>query len=157
MSDPFEPGAGCARVQGRMEELLDGGLDPLAAARDEGHLEACGGCARERAAWLSLLDAARAAGRPDPAELASALKGLEARLASAGRPRKPRARRLQLVSLATAAAALCALLALEQGGVTPHVDADLLGSLPVRFERPAPALPDWTSLIQGVLGGGGGR
>ena len=79
----------CERVQGRLEELLDGGLDPLAAARDEGHLEACAACARELRAWTALLDAARAAGRPDPEELAFALAGLDERLAVAGRPRRP--------------------------------------------------------------------
>ena len=150
--------APCQRVQGRLEELLDGGLDPLAAARDEGHLEACAACARELRAWTALLDAARAAGRPDPAELSYALAGLDATLASAGGPRRePAGRRLELVPLATAAAALCGLLALGFCGVASPADVDLFAGLSARLERPAPALPRWTSLLDGLLGRGGGR
>ncbi|HVS19492.1 MAG TPA: hypothetical protein VMT18_12880, partial [Planctomycetota bacterium] len=53
----------CARVRGRLDELLDGCLGPLEAARDAGHLEACAGCSAEReqrAAWMKELRASLA-------------------------------------------------------------------------------------------------
>lgn len=160
VAGPDEPGAGCARVQGRLEELLDGGLEPLAAARDAGHIEACAACAAERAAWLRLAAAAREAARPDPAELEQALSGLPARLEAglaSRRPPRPRARPLGLVSLATAAAALCALLALERGGAAPPADAELFARLAPRLAGVERALPDWRRLLAGALGGGGER
>ena len=155
---PAEPGAACARVQGRLEELLDGDLPALAAARDEGHLEACPACAKELAAWRRLAAAAREAARPDPADLAFALAGLPARLETRlPAPRRARRRPQGLVSLATAAAALCALFALERGGVAPPPDAELLGRLSPRLAGVERALPDWRGLLEGALGGGGAR
>ncbi|MEQ1894214.1 MAG: hypothetical protein ABL998_16860, partial [Planctomycetota bacterium] len=38
-----------------MPELVDGGLAPLAAALDQGHLEACAGCARAQTELLRTL------------------------------------------------------------------------------------------------------
>jgi anti-sigma factor RsiW len=152
-------GAGCARVRARLEELLDGGLDPLAAARDEGHLEACAACAAERAAWLRLWAAAREAARPDPAELDFALRDLPARLAERPVPRRPPRRRVELLPLATAAAARCALLALRQGGLAAPPGADLLARLPARPQATAWVVPGWARALDAALGEafGGGR
>ena len=150
--------AACGRVQGRLAELLDGGLAPLEAARDGGHLEVCPACGAERAVWLALVDGARRAGQADPAELACALAGLDARLAALVRPR-PAAPWLRgaLIPLATAAAALVALLALKLGGLRVPEDAGRLASLAPGLTPEVPALLDWSLILERHLGGGGRR
>jgi predicted anti-sigma-YlaC factor YlaD len=103
--------AACERVLGRLERLLDGELASLEAARDEGHLEACGACRAERDRQARVLDLLR-----EPrTDLEFALEGLGARLADARPPR--RALRLLRGSVPqavlTAAAGLLALVAIE--------------------------------------------
>ncbi|MEW6072518.1 MAG: zf-HC2 domain-containing protein [Planctomycetota bacterium] len=150
--------SGCDRVQGRLEPLLDGALDPLAAARDRGHLEACPACAAELARLERLLATIRAAAAPRAAELALARRGLAERIAAAAplRPRLRLASSPALRAVATAAAAILALLALElvgpgmgEVGTMPGWIGELLARAPV--ELPAPG-----DLLGDLWGGGNG-
>ena len=79
------PGVGCERVRGRLEELVDGGLAPLAEARDEGHLEACSACAAELERVQRLLGGLALS--DGPTDLDFALAGLDERLDAARGPR----------------------------------------------------------------------
>jgi anti-sigma factor RsiW len=139
----------CERVQGRLEELLDGGLAPLEAARDEGHLEVCCACAREAASWRALLSVARRAGRPTDAEVAQALLGMrlprpELSTPPRGSLRAPLAAAFPLLA---SAAALVALLALRTAEV-PLPGVGALGELALRGPLEVPQV-DWS----GILGG----
>jgi anti-sigma factor RsiW len=115
MNGNEEP-TGCARVRGRLDEYIDGGLDELSAARDGGHLEACAACALERERRILWLGKLQAALEPALAAQRHATAGLGARLAAARPPqslgplstRSPGVRRAAWA----AAAAACALLAL---------------------------------------------
>lgn len=107
--------ASCARVRGRLIELVDQDLDPLTAARDEGHLEACLPCRAERDELARVFQLARALDRPAPRELELARAALAERWAPpATRRPHPLAQRL-LQAGAAAAAAVLALAALELG------------------------------------------
>jgi hypothetical protein len=111
--------ASCARVRGRLERALDGGLAPLEAARDAGHLEVCAECARERDTWQLLFGRVRAelrAGDAPAAELTWAAEGLAARVAAARGPRA-RGRRRTAAAWLGAAAALLGLLAAGRAGL----------------------------------------
>lgn len=110
----------CRRVQGRLEELLDGALPPLEAARDEGHLEVCAACGAERALLEGVCGLVAEAGRPAADELERARAGLSGALAAAAAARaRPGRRALRLTrgrgvqAALTAAAGLLALLAIE--------------------------------------------
>lgn len=141
----------CRRVQGRLAELLDGGLDALESARDQGHLEACAACGAEREVWRELLAGVQGASRAPAAEVSWALEGLEPRLGAAlavGRRRRFRLLAGRgLVAVGTAAAAVLGLLALEAGGwgleevAAPTRTAELLPQ--VEF-----GLPDWADLFE---------
>ncbi|MAB81467.1 MAG: hypothetical protein CMJ89_19170 [Planctomycetes bacterium] len=115
MKDPDRtpPESGCERVRGRLEELLDGGLDPLEEARDQGHLEACCDCRRERESWESFLGLVRRAEVPGASAAGEVGRmqrrldeGLDRRFALEDRAR----RRVFWSSVATAAAALLVLV-----------------------------------------------
>jgi hypothetical protein len=108
----------CARVRARLDELQDGALAPLEAARDHGHLEACADCAREaraRADWLAHVQAElappRASQRDADARVAQAL-------AATALPRRRAATRRVATAalLAAAALALLTLLPALPGG-----------------------------------------
>lgn len=113
---PLPEPQSCARVRGRLIELLELDLDALAAARDEGHLEACAACRAERDQLASVFRVARALDQPSARELERARAGLSAYLSrAANKPRPhPLVRRL-LPASAAAAAAVLALAALELG------------------------------------------
>jgi len=145
------PPAACARVRGRLLELLDDALDALAAARDEGHLEACPSCAAERVRWERVL--AAAAGTR-PSDLAYAVEGLDRRLAAARSPQ--RVTRLELVrraarGLAAAAAVAALFLGLRwAAGRAPNVD-ELFRSAGVEVGRRMPSGAGWIPSLDGLL------
>jgi hypothetical protein len=114
--DPVQEPASCARVRERLAELLDDDLDPLAAARDAGHLEACAACCAERDELARLLRLASELEEPPAAELALARVQLSRQLSLAAAPRRAHPLALRLVQAsAAAAAAVLALAALELG------------------------------------------
>lgn len=152
---PREPSPACMRVRGRLERLMDGGLEPLATARDEGHIEACAGCAAEREQWEGFLGLLRRAERPAGTlggELQAVERGvverLEERVADEVRAR----RRALRGSLAVAAAALvCALGLFALAETTPGLPrSDEITRLEL-------GLPQWGELLAelGFLGGQG--
>ncbi|MEM7310582.1 MAG: zf-HC2 domain-containing protein [Planctomycetota bacterium] len=149
----------CRRLRGRLALLLDGGLSPVEAARDEGHLEACAGCRAEREAWERTTALAAEALGGAAGELAWALSGLDGRLEDAfAARRRSRLRRLAggaVASAATAAAALLALFVLRFGGLSldEHSALARLSPLPTLDLR----LPDWASLLGGTPLGEGDR
>ena len=111
MSRPQDPNPACQRVQDRLERLMDGGLEPLEAARDEGHLEACAACAAERESWEGFLGLLRRADAPSgtaAGEFRVAERGLVERIDERLQG-EARARRvgLQMSFAAAAAALLC--------------------------------------------------
>jgi anti-sigma factor RsiW len=107
LPDDARDGGACARVRGRLERLLDGGLAALEEARDLGHLEACGACRAERERWEAMLDDLRATA----AGLDFAVAGLDERLAAA-RARRAAPRFLRDARLPAAALSAACLLAL---------------------------------------------
>ena len=136
----------CERVRGRLDEALDGALAPLAAARDAGHVEACGACAAERERRARLLESARAALLASRGELELASQGLEARIA---RARAPAMRRLAawgrpMRAAAIAASAIVALFLLQGVSALDVSLGDLfassLRSAPLDF-LPRPSWP----------------
>lgn len=141
---------GCARVRDRIDRYLDGALGPVEAARDQGHLEACAECARERARCEALFAAIRAVSTPGADDLSFARNGLGDRLRAAPSTR-PRLRLLRgrvTRAVATAAAAIVALLALElvgsglaSFGSVPSWTGDLLEQ--TNFE-----LPGWSEVFR---------
>jgi hypothetical protein len=145
----------CARVAARLPELLDGGLGPLEAARDEGHLEVCAACAAERDAWRAFGRRARAAEAQAAAQgLERALWGLEERLAGLALPAAPMPPARQRATLAraalplaAAAAAVGALLALQQGGIGLEAPAREPWSAILPDVRPG--IPSWDGLVHG--------
>lgn len=115
MSGPDGGRGGCERVRARLELLVDGALAPLAAARDEGHLEACAACRGEKESVERLVALLRA---PEPG-LDAALAGLAERLSAAPtarRRRRPRPAAAALQGLLAAAACLAALALVPQDG-----------------------------------------
>jgi anti-sigma factor RsiW len=120
MNDHHDPDAACARVRGRLDELDDGALAALEAARDEGHLEACAACAAERERRRAEAERWRAALSPAPQAWEHATAGLAARLATArspSLPRAPRAWKAALRAASLAAACVLALVGLVELGV----------------------------------------
>ncbi|MCK6448229.1 MAG: hypothetical protein L6Q99_17725 [Planctomycetes bacterium] len=77
----------CARVRARLESLLEEELSAVEEARDRGHLEVCGPCARELAARRAWRREFAAGARVDDASFAWWTHGLSARLAEARAPR----------------------------------------------------------------------
>ncbi len=140
----------CERVQGRLEELLDGGLTPLEAARDEGHLEVCSACTREAASWHALLSVARRAGRAADAEVAQALLGMRMPGPELTAPSRGSLRALlaAAVPLLASAAALVALLLLRTGEA-PLPGAGALGELALRGPLEVPQV-DWSRILGGA-------
>lgn len=130
----------CARVRARVDERLDGGLDALEAARDEGHLEACGGCCAQAEEQQRALEGLRELLLPGAAALAGAAQGLDARLRAA---RAPAGRVLEgpwqrpLRAAAVAASALLMLGLMERLG-----GFDVAGEVLGARRAAAAALPD---------------
>jgi predicted anti-sigma-YlaC factor YlaD len=118
--------ASCARVRERLDLALDGGLAPLEAARDAGHLEACASCAalaRTRAQWLADVRAALA---PAAAQQRAADARALAALRGEARPALTPARRPAVAALLAAAALalLAAWPALPGGSLLLRTWAD---------------------------------
>jgi len=134
---------------------MDGGLEPLAAARDEGHLEACGGCAAEREGWEGFLGLLRHAEVPVGAaagELRAAERGvverLDERLDDEVRARR---RALQGSLAAAAAALLCVLGFFALAESTPGLPrSDEITRLELQ-------LPPWGELLADISFLGGPR
>jgi len=150
----------CRRVHERLDELLDGGLDPLDSARDAGHLEACARCAAERERLLAALTSWRARLLPSGSELARATEGLAARLARASEASPRRAAPARTAgwaarparAAAIAASALLALLALQRAGAWLPVEV-LFGSGPRATSYEFFPRPSWPADLHGVFGG----
>jgi anti-sigma factor RsiW len=136
-------GAGCERVLGRLDALADGGLAPLEAARDRGHLEACDGCARAIAAHERFLARLRGALAAAPAEVAEAARVSAEVLRAVELQPRPRGRPGVVRAAAAAAGLLLAARVLGQA-VWP-AGLELAGLEPV-LER----LPSWSGVLRGV-------
>lgn len=138
MNEALDPR--CARVRARLPEFVDGGLAPLAAALDQGHLEACAACAGAQAELLRTLANVRALACVEARELAPLHAEILARLA-------PRPRRLvpeRRFVLAAAAAVL--LFALGSWFGLPRAPrAEDFSHLDVLSE-----LPDWSGVLRGL-------
>jgi len=143
----------CARVRGRLEQLLDGGLEPLEEARDQGHLEVCEGCRSEEARWREVFGFVRQAVAPPRAgaaafELAGVQRDLDARLAVRIEAEARERRMAQRLALTVAAAGLLGLLGLRWVGFWTEAptlpSGEVLGQLDL-------ALPVWSDLF-GDLG-----
>lgn len=115
----------CGRVQGRLAELVDGGLTPLEEARDRGHLEACAACASAADDWLAFHTELKAA-LPSVELPADLVPGLAARL-EAVRIAPPAGRAGAWTSLLAAAASLVLLFGFEALGTA--MERDSAGSL----------------------------
>jgi anti-sigma factor RsiW len=138
MTVPLDPC--CARVRARLPELVDGALAPLAAALDQGHLEACAGCAREEAELLRTLACVRALARSEAHELTPLHAQILARLAP--RPRVLAGERSYLL----AAAAALILFALGSWfGLPSAPRAEDFSHLDVLSE-----LSDWSGVLRGL-------
>jgi len=161
-------GAGCARVRARLVELADGGLDPLAEARDRGHLEACGPCAHALAQHARGLAALRAALRADVAgDIAHDIAHDVDRIAAAvraridaPRPARLRTRSWQLVACAAAVLALLGALAVGDARTArgPRI-AELvsleplivpLSSMVAPLACTVAPLPGWSDVLDGL-------
>lgn len=140
MKVPLDPR--CARVRARLPELVDGGLAPLAAALDQGHLEACAGCARAQTELLRTLAGVRALARIEARELASVHGEILARLA-------PRPRRLvgERRFLLAAAAAVLLFALVSWFGMPSAPRAEDFSHFDVLSE-----LPDWSGVLRGLEG-----
>lgn len=138
--------ASCLRVRGRLIELEDGGLAPLAEARDRGHLEACDACARALARHVGFLARLRALETVEAAEVRALTAAVEARLPARLRPSMGRGARTR-ASLALAAAAALVLGALWTTRGLPRAPrpADL-GSFPSIVA----SAPDWAGWLRGL-------
>jgi anti-sigma factor RsiW len=136
--------ASCARVRARLAAWLDGGLPPLEAALDRGHLEACAECARERERHERLLAAIRTASAPPALEVELAAAAVLARL-PARPPARLAARWRDRAALAAAAALLLVtLVATRAAGPAPRpLD-------PATFERVLGQLPSWSDVVRGL-------
>ena len=150
-----EPSAACERVRGRLDELLDGSLPPLEAARDEGHLEVCAACAAEREAKARVVDELRALLGAPPSD-AWRNEGLAARLAAAQAPTPAwHERVLGPVGdraggpVLAAAAAVLALVAIGASGAADELTAEVHQQLDV------PADEDLRSIFERATDGEG--
>ncbi|MCZ6598784.1 MAG: zf-HC2 domain-containing protein [Planctomycetota bacterium] len=148
----------CERVQTRLEQYIDGGLDPVEEARDRGHLEACASCRRERDRWLELHAAVRESTAASEDEIDFATRGLDERLMDvAAGARRSRFRRIAenvLTPVATVAAAVVGMLALQFGGIR----MDLVVRVPEPdqlFSELELGVPDWSGILDGWSLGGG--
>jgi anti-sigma factor RsiW len=126
-------------VRARLPRALDGALDPLAAALDRGHLEACPGCRAERERWLGLLDDVRRASRAPATEADRVIAAVLAQTAG-GRPRESRPR----TGLVAAAAALLLVLGGLAGGLAPSSPGPARGVTAALAD-----LPGWSSFTDG--------
>lgn len=127
----------CKRLQERLAELVDGGLEPLEEAHARGHLEACQNCASAYAEWLAFH--AQLTATLSPAELPiGPVPNINAKLLAV-HIAKPKSERRAGVwtSLLAAAASLVALFGFEALGAA--MDSDLQAPLfaPKGFEVPA--------------------
>jgi anti-sigma factor RsiW len=127
----------CERVQGRLAELVDGGLTPLEEARDCGHLEACADCASAYADW-SAFHAELASALPQAELPADLVPGLATRLEAVRieRPRETERARVW-TSLFAAAASLVALFGFEALGTAMDTGREAPLFAPEGFEVPA--------------------
>ena len=137
---------GCARVRARLAVAVDGGLAPLEAALDRGHLEACEGCRHARDEHLRLLERIRSTGTIEVAELERIESAVLARL-PAWRSRPQERSRLRPVSWAAVAAALLLVLLAALGRGAPLRSLDT-ASLARFLDR----LPQWSSVVRGLDG-----
>lgn len=139
-------GTGCARVRARLAQALDGGLAPLEAALDRGHLEACMECRRERAQHARMLTSIRAlsAARALALDLELVSAAVRARLpALRCARREPWWTAPATLGAVAAAVLLIVLLATLGTDSTPHsVD---LATLDRFLER----LPSWSDVVRG--------
>jgi anti-sigma factor RsiW len=147
MSDRMENGGeGCARVRGRLERLLDGGLEPLEAALDRGHLEACPGCRAAAHSWRDLLEALRRAASPPSGQVERVVHDVLAVVEErAAARRSPTRGRWPLVA---AAAAL--VLALAWWGSDPRPYVPMRADAASRFSGALEVLPTWSQVSTGV-------
>lgn len=136
---------GCARVSGRLAQMLDGALAPLEAALDRGHLEACGECQRERARHERLLDSIRRLSPAREADLALHSAAVFTRLETLSAPRRePWWGRPAMLAAAAAVILLLTLLVALGSDSTPRaVDLATLDRLLVR-------LPSWSDVLRGL-------
>lgn len=154
------PGAGaaCARVAGRLTQLVDGALAPLDAARDGGHLEACASCRQTLARHTELLSSLRrlslrASERDVVEDIARVAAAVRARLdrsppsprAGAWASWPARATRRRMIGFAVAAAAVLLLATLESWASLPSLDPARLA----RLDWPA-ELPSWSEVVRGL-------
>jgi anti-sigma factor RsiW len=120
--------------------LVDGGLAPLEAARDRGHLEACAPCRAELESEERLLVLVRRTAAPDLD--ADAERVVSAVLDELGARRVPRVARARAAAAALSAVAAGILLALvlRSGGAPAHVDLASLDALLARLPSLSEAL-----------------
>ncbi len=143
---------GCARVRTRLALALDGGLAPLEATLDRGHLEACVECQRERAQHERLLAAIRQVSVPREADLVSHEADLELVSAAvrARLPALPALRREPWWSapstLVAAAAAVLLIVLLATMGTDSTPRSVDLATLDRLLER----LPSWADVVRGL-------
>jgi anti-sigma factor RsiW len=145
-------GVGCGRVRARLVELADGGLDPLAEARDRGHLEACGPCAHALAEHARGLAALRAALRSDVADdIDRVAAAVRARIA-APPPARFRVRPWQLVACAAVLALLGALALGDARTARGPRIAELvrLEPLVAPLHSIVAPLPGWSDVLNGL-------
>jgi anti-sigma factor RsiW len=133
----------CARVEERMFELLDGGLAPLAEARDRGHLEACVRCQAILAEHEALLARVRRS-LPSPV---SALEG-EADTVWGLVNRDPRPRSRLRPFAFQAAAVLLGFLAFAAAYV--HSGPPSRGFEVVSPNPLLEQLPSWSQVLNGI-------
>lgn len=136
--------ASCARVRARLAAWLDGGLAPLEAALDRGHLEACAGCARERERHERLLESIRAASSPPAREVELVAAAVLQRVPAA-QPARLAVRWRGPGALAAAAAVLLVALVATRGAGPMPRPFD-----PATFERVLGQLPGWSDVVRGL-------
>jgi len=136
---------GCARVRARLAIALDGGLAPLEAALDRGHLEACAECRRERAEHERLLSLIRVFSAPRAEELERVSAAVLARLAEPRARRGELRRSISVGLVAAAAAGLLAVLLARSGAGLPARSVDL-ATLDHFLEQ----LPRWADVMRGL-------
>jgi anti-sigma factor RsiW len=133
---------GCARVRARLARLVDGGLAPLEAALDCGHLEACAGCRRERAEHERLLAAIRALSAARAEDLEPAWAALREEL---GVPLGAARRRWLVPTVSAAAAVLLVVLLAASDASVPPGSVDL-----ATLDRFLEQLPRWEDVVRGL-------
>lgn len=153
-----EPSSACQRVRGRLDELLDGSLPPLEAARDEGHLEVCAECAAEREHRAALFAELREVIGSSP-DGAWRNAGLAARLAAAEPPSMPWHERLlgpvgdrSGGPVLAAAAAVLALVAIGASGAADELTADVREQLDVSADGELRSIFERATGSEGWLG-----